>query len=99
MLERVIDANLSLEDGASASGLSKFHFIRTFKSHVGTTPNQYLNSLRIDLANKAIKRGSTILDAAYSSGFASLSTFNKAYKRVKGHSPQAIKEDLIRRDT
>ena len=99
MCERVLDASLSIEDVASAAGLSKFHFIRTFKTHLGATPNQYLNSLRIDHAKASIERGRSILDAAYSSGFASVSTFNKAYKRATGHSPQARKENLIRRDT
>ena len=89
MAERAFDPSLTVSDVAAASGLSKFHFIRTFREATGATPRHYLNALRVDQARQRIRAGETVTEAALASGFSSLSTFSKAYKRHAGAAPSA----------
>src|SRR5258706_182624 len=46
---------LSLEDVAACAGLSPFHFLRLFRSHVGRTPHQYLIRARIGRAIELLR--------------------------------------------
>jgi AraC-like DNA-binding protein len=80
--------NLDLQRVASRAGLSKFHFVRTFRSKTGITPIQYLNRLRVDVAKQKLQAGAqAVTEIAFDVGFADLSTFNKAFQRHSGMSP------------
>jgi AraC family transcriptional regulator len=41
---------MSLDELAAAAGLSRFHFSREFKRHVGLTPSRYVERVRIERA-------------------------------------------------
>lgn len=80
--------DLDLQRVASRAGLSKFHFVRAFRSKTGITPIQYLNRLRVDVAKQKLQSGAqAVTEIAFDVGFADLSTFNKAFKRHAGMSP------------
>jgi len=55
---RIIDSNpkISLDELAKASNLSKFHFLRTFKSVTGITPQQYKMAAREKTTTAAVGR-------------------------------------------
>ncbi|MGZ3696062.1 MAG: helix-turn-helix domain-containing protein, partial [Bdellovibrionota bacterium] len=92
--ERALDSTLNIDDVASAAGLSKFHFIRSFRQHVGTTPRQYLNALRLDLAKDSLAKGNSVLETALANGFCSVSGFNKAFRRGAGMTPKRSRASL-----
>jgi AraC family transcriptional regulator len=48
------DSELSLDDLASASCLSKFHYLRLFRIAFGKTPHQFLNEVRIQRAKELL---------------------------------------------
>lgn len=69
-----------------------FYFSRgklssVFKKYAGVGMNEYINQLRIKNANKLLLQGYSSTDAALSSGFESIRTFNSCYKRIMGMTP------------
>jgi two-component system response regulator YesN len=58
-----------------------------FAKHAGMSLNDYIYSLRIKKANDLMRQGSSITEAALSSGFQSVRTFNNTYKKITGITP------------
>lgn len=79
---------LTLDDLASVAVMSKYHFLRTFRSVIGMTPYQFLLSLRARRAAVRLAGSSEpVSTIAYDSGFGDLSTFNARFQGVFGMSP------------
>ena len=78
---------LSLDTLASLCGVTKFHLMRQFKQYTGQTIFSYLNHLRCQNAELLIAEGNSITEAAYASGFESLSYFSRTYKKHMGTAP------------
>lgn len=94
-----IKANLSedmcLEKLAEHASISKFHFCKTFKKHMGLPPLRYVNVMRIDEAKRLLcKNGLNVSDVAMQVGFNDLSSFCKHFKRLTGMSPTTFKSAL-----
>lgn len=88
---------ICLETLAGLCSITKYHLAREFKKHTGQTVFTYLNSLRCKNAALCISKGMSVTDAAYASGFQSLSYFSRTYKSIMGQSPaKTILEDAIR---
>ncbi len=69
-----------------------FYFSRgklssVFKKYSGLGVNDYINQLRIKNANMLLLQGESITNAALSSGFESIRTFNNCYKKIMGVTP------------
>lgn len=60
---------------------------RWFKKKFGFTLHQYQRMIRINTAFRRIENGSSSLDAAFNSGYDSLSGFNDTFKSILGVSP------------
>lgn len=82
---------LSIEKAAQVIGLTPAYFSTWFKKNVGMSYVEYLNNLRIDYAVSMIKRGHSIIDSCYASGFGSLSHFNHIFKQKLGVTPKAFR--------
>lgn len=79
---------ISLRDISRFSGFSEYHFSRIFKATFEKNFHQYLKEYRIKKAELLLSDSSySITEAAYMSGFNSLSTFNRAFRDVKGCTP------------
>ena len=61
---------------------------RWFKKHHGMTFQTYLRTLRIGNAFGRIKYGDKVIEAAYDSGYESLSGFTDSFKKTTGFSPK-----------
>jgi hypothetical protein len=88
---------ISLDDAASITGFSKFHFSRIFKQCMNMTFYEYLNNRRVSKAEELLAKSEyTVLDIALSSGFSSLSAFNRTFRSLKNCSPSEYrkKEDI-----
>ena len=87
-LDRHFAEDLTLEDVAAVAGFSKFHFSRTFKQLSGTNFYEYLCHRRIKSSeNLLMQPGLSISQIALQSGFSSVSTFNRTFKKMKGCTP------------
>ncbi|MHB8063975.1 MAG: helix-turn-helix domain-containing protein [Ruminiclostridium sp.] len=94
---KYIDANymndISLPDVAKSVGFSEFYFSRIFKDITEKNFSLYLNEYRIKQAEQfLIKSNMSVADIAYTVGFNSIVTFNRAFKSIKGCSPSVYKK-------
>ena len=71
--------------------LSRAYIARIFKKRTGMTVIEYLNIYRLDQAERFLKSGKSITEAAYLSGFSDLSNFSKKFKNHTGISPGKYK--------
>jgi AraC-like DNA-binding protein len=84
--------DLSLDDLAHAAAMSRYHFLRCFKDHVGTTPYAYLLQVRLHSATTWLRSSSRpITDIALACGFTSPSRFSEAFRRQYHCSPSAYR--------
>ena len=79
--------NMSLEGLADRFYISKNHLTNLFKKATGTTVNNYIMFKRIALAQEYIKKGDSLTEAAFKSGFNDYSSFYRSYKKVCGNAP------------
>jgi AraC-like DNA-binding protein len=81
-------SDISREGLAAAVGMNPNYFSSQFKEYTGKKINDYINELRInDAIERLNNREEKIIDVALSTGFDSLSTFNRAFKNVTGMNP------------
>lgn len=80
--------NVTLEKVAAIAGFSKFHFSRLFKQCSGQNFHEYLCFKRVQASETLlIKPDLSITEIAFKSGFASLSSFNRAFRTINHCSP------------
>lgn len=91
-IDEYSNENLSLENIAQQTGISKFHFIRVFKSVFGISPYQYQKCKRLEQAKLDLLRGGEILFTALNYGFPDTQTFTKAFKKQFGQTPGSIRK-------
>lgn len=65
---------------AASVGLSRSHFIRLFRQHVGMTPHAYLLDSRILRARQLLCEGHALADLAHGLGFSDQSHFQHAFR-------------------
>ena len=86
-----LDSDLSVDTLSEMAHMSKYHFMRCFKSSTGETVHSYVRQRRLLHASQLIRQGVSASDAAVSSGFDDYSVFYKAFKENFGFSPREIK--------
>jgi AraC-like DNA-binding protein len=89
------DEQLDVATLASSIGMSQSLFHHAFKSVTGTSPLQYLKTIRLHKAKAMIvHEGMGAREAAERVGYESASQFSREFKRFFGESPrdQAMKE-------
>lgn len=79
--------DIRLDEVARASGLSKYHFLRTFTQAMDITPHAYLVQIRVREATRLLRAGHSISAAAALAGFADQSHFTRCFKRTMGVPP------------
>lgn len=79
---------VDLDELCKETAMSKFHFLRMFKSLYGITPYQYLTKVRMDKAVRLLKSTSDpINNIADQLGFEYPNSFIKAFHKSYGTSP------------
>nr|MBN2276621.1 bifunctional transcriptional activator/DNA repair protein Ada [candidate division Zixibacteria bacterium] len=90
------DPSIRLKDSdLIGRGLEPNRVRRWFKKHHDMTFQAYLRSLRIGLALGRIKQGDKVIEAAFNSGYESLSGFTNYFKKTFGRSPANSKNKQI----
>ncbi|WKK66331.1 helix-turn-helix domain-containing protein [Lutimonas zeaxanthinifaciens] len=82
---------IKLEEVAELSHLTKPAFCRYFKHMTKLTFTQFVNHYRVDQAKKLLLSGSNVTEACFSSGFESLSYFNRTFKKITGTNPVSFR--------
>ena len=82
--------NRPIEYYAELCGISAPSFFRLFKDYTDSTPIEYRNNLRLQLAQSKLRSGEcTVSEVADMCGFSNLSYFTRLYKKQFGHTPKA----------
>jgi AraC-like DNA-binding protein len=77
-----------LADLAQVAGLSRYHFLRTFKRVTGVTPHQWVLRARLrDAARRLTETRAPITEIALDVGFEDLSNFIRTFRAEFGMSP------------
>ena len=85
--------SLTRDSMAEKHGFSPDYFGKIFKIQTGATFKDYLIELRVKASQKMLEKDDqAIIDIAYSVGFESLRTFNRAFKSITGFTPTAYRK-------
>jgi len=91
-MHRAPGENWTVERLARASGSSRSVFAARFQNATGMTPLRYLTELRMRLAKERIvDQGEAVESVAFELGYGSLAAFSRAFKRITGTSPGALR--------
>lgn len=93
-IEQNSSDKLSLENVAAIAYFSPFHFHRIFKAIVGETLNDFITRKRIEKSANYLlhKPEDNITEIALLSGFTSISSFSRAFKKFYGVSPKIFRD-------
>ncbi|MFE4713917.1 MULTISPECIES: helix-turn-helix domain-containing protein [Bacillales] len=87
---------VSIEELAGIAGMSRYHFIRSFKALIGRSPYQYMLKIRIDEAKRRLRSTRhTVTDISLDVGFASPSQLYRAFQKFIGMSPEQYRQQLF----
>ena len=78
---------IEIQEVADMSHLTKPAFCRYFKKITKLTFTQFVNHYRIDKSKKLLLSGKNVTETCFSSGFESLSYFNRTFKKITGTNP------------
>lgn len=87
---------LTLEDICQAAGLSKSSLLRSFTRAKGVTPYRYLQTVRVNRAQKLLESGETPAAAALLTGFADQSHFTNTFTNFIGLTPGSYREMFLK---
>ncbi|MDR2674612.1 MAG: PocR ligand-binding domain-containing protein [Opitutaceae bacterium] len=89
------DDDLTLAQVAQAVNTSACYFCKMFKKATGMTFTDYLARVRVEkVKNLLLNPHKRVSEAAFETGFQSLSQFNRVFRKLEGCSPSAYREQL-----
>ncbi|MCB1339665.1 MAG: helix-turn-helix domain-containing protein [Pseudooceanicola sp.] len=88
VLQDIVGEGIEMEDLARQVGLSRPHFFKLFKQHMGVTPNVYMNTLRSERAiDSLLSSEKSITDIAFDLGYSSQASFTRFFSSNVGIAP------------
>jgi AraC-like DNA-binding protein len=94
-IQAMAPQNISLDDISHEVGVSRFHFLRLFKTTTGLSPHAYLIQRRVEMAKTLIENGSSLIDAAFEAGFADQSHMTRRFKAAYGVTPGQYQKAIL----
>ncbi len=79
--------NVSVDELAHVTQLSRAYLIRAFRRSVGIPPYHWLLQVRIEQAKKLLSQGTPIAQVAFEVGFADQSHLTRRFKSITGLTP------------
>jgi AraC-like DNA-binding protein len=98
-LEERYRDDVSLDELASAVGISPPYLIRCFQKEVGLPPHAYQLQLRLQRAKADLRSASPIADVAIQHGFFDQSHFHRHFKRAFGITPGQYRQGNFVQDS
>jgi AraC-like DNA-binding protein len=86
---------ITIEEAASTANLGKEAFCRYFRKMTRLSFIEFLNLYRVNQSKRMLRLGKSITEACYSSGFESLSYFNRVFKKLAGETPSAFRRRFV----
>ena len=92
LMESSITEKISVDQLASTLNVGRRNFDRRFIKATGNTPNEYVQSVKIESAKKAFENGrKTINEVMYDVGYSDVKAFREVFRKITGLSPLAYK--------
>lgn len=97
-IDKNLEQNISLDDLASISNFSKFHFSRIFSAKFGESPFNFISRIRLEKikAFLLLKPTENVSDIAYNFGFNDPAVFSRQFKSHFGLSPTAYRKEKLK---
>jgi transcriptional regulator GlxA family with amidase domain len=90
LMEANIREDISQEDLARYSGLSRRQLQRLFQNYLGCTPSRYYQQLKLQRAQELLQQTSkSLIEISQLTGFVSTSHFSKSYRKYFDYSPSS----------
>lgn len=94
-IARHYQRKLAIAELADLTNLTPEAFCRYMRQMTRMTFTEYVNQYRVQQAKLLLRQQSSVSEACFSSGFESLSYFNRVFRRVTGDSPMEFKNKFI----
>ena len=86
------DPEMSLTMVGDTFGLTEAYLSTLFKAEAGVNFASYLERLRIDAACEMLRQGTLVAEVAQSTGYNSVQSFRRAFKRATNISPSGYRK-------
>jgi AraC-like DNA-binding protein len=92
LIDRALGEPLDVAALARHAHVSPAHFSRRFKQAFGETPHRYLQTRRVERAQRLLRDTDlSVTDVCFEVGFSSLGSFSTTFHRVAGMTPTAYR--------
>jgi transcriptional regulator GlxA family with amidase domain len=92
IMEDAVEARLGMAELATRLGVSADRLERAFSAELGISPNGYYRRLRLKRAADLLAHSTlAVRDVAMACGFASMSSFARAFREEHGHPPTSAR--------
>lgn len=96
-IENNLDSTLNIDEISKVTFTSRYHFQRLFHAITGFTLTEYIRNRRLTLAAEELSyEASKIIDIALKYGYESPDAFTKAFQRLHGTTPSALRKGNMR---
>ena len=85
--ENLTDPDFGVDDLAADVSMSRSTLYRKLKAEAGATPSSLLRTVRMETARSLLREGEPATQVAYAVGYASLSSFSRAFAKDAGMTP------------
>jgi transcriptional regulator GlxA family with amidase domain len=87
-----LDEDLSLAALAKRAAMSSRNFSRAFRRELGVTPRAFVESVRLEAAQRALEHSADSIDAvARNAGFGTIESLERRFQRTLGVTPSAYR--------
>src|SRR6187551_803242 len=93
-IESHLTQDITLDDVAEASDVSRFHMSRAFGAVLNSSVMQYVRARRLSEAARRLADGAPdILSVALEAGYGSHEAFTRAFRDQFGRTPEQVRAD------
>lgn len=96
-IDEHITEEISLNTVSKITGVSSYHFKRTFALIAGIPLSTYIKNRRLSMANAELLEGKTVTEVAFKYRYQSIEGFSRAFTTWSGYRPSEIKNNRIQK--
>lgn len=96
-IEEHLTEEVSFDELAKKTGISVYHFKRTFSFISGMSLAEYIKKRRLAEANLALLAGEKVTDVAFKYGYQSIEGFSRAFRDWTGQAPSEVMKTQIQK--
>lgn len=96
-IEEHLTEEVSFDELAKKTGISVYHFKRTFSFITGMSLAEYIKKRRLAEANLALLAGEKVTDVAFKYGYQSIEGFSRAFRDWTGQAPSEVMKTQIQK--